>query len=140
METVRIITARVASKHHDQPAPVLAIDNDPGEGQQKHGGQSLQNHQRAQGHLGMRRLQDVPGYSGRVHAAAQHGNHVSQKNETKSPLLQDGAHVTNFKSATCKSAFTNPGTRNDGKHRYVSSRERSPSGLILPLVLEAFRS
>src|SRR5580698_5194602 len=42
----------------------------------------------------MRGLQDVPGDGGRIHPAAQHGNHVGGEDETQRSLTEDGTHLS----------------------------------------------
>src|SRR5580704_3045453 len=42
----------------------------------------------------MRRLQNVPGDRGRVHATAQHGDHIGGEHVTQCSLLQNGAHIS----------------------------------------------
>src|SRR6202034_3924132 len=78
---------------HDQDAAVFTINEDAGEGKHQHGGDGLQNGKGAEGHFRVRGLEDVPGYCGRVHAAAQHGDHVGGENETQRSLAEDGAHT-----------------------------------------------
>jgi hypothetical protein len=79
---------------HHQPPAVFAVNDNAGEGQHEHGGNGLQNNQRAQGLFGVRGLQDVPGDGGRVHPAAQHGNQVGRKDEAQRTLAEDATHLS----------------------------------------------
>ena len=57
-------------------------------------GNGLQHGEGPQSHFGVRGLQDVPGDGGRVHPAAQHGNHVGGEDETQRTLAEDGTHLS----------------------------------------------
>ena len=80
---------------HHQPAPVFAIDENSGEGQHQHGRQGLQHRKRSQRDFRVRGLQDVPGNGGRIHAAAQHRDHVGAENVAQRFFLQDRTHALN---------------------------------------------
>ena len=81
---------------HDQAAAIFAVDKDSGEGKHEHGGNGLQNGEGAERHFRVRGFEDVPGHGGRVHPAAQHGDHVGGKDETQRTLAEDGAHPFNL--------------------------------------------
>ena len=78
---------------HDQTAAIFAVNNDAGEGKHQHGGNRLQNGEGAEGHFRMRGFEDVPGNRGRVHPAAQHGNHVGGEDEAQRALAEDISHT-----------------------------------------------
>ncbi len=79
-------------QHHDQPAPVFAVNQNAGEGQHQHGGESLQHGKCSQRDFRMSGLQNVPGNRGGIHPAAQHGDHVGGEDVPQRPLLQNVAH------------------------------------------------
>ena len=78
---------------HDEAATILAVNNDAGEGKHQHGGEGLQNGKSAQRHFRVRGFEDVPGDRGRVHPAAQHGDHVGGEDEAQRALAEDGSHT-----------------------------------------------
>ena len=78
---------------HDEAAAIFAVDNDAGEGKHQHGGNGLQNGEGAESHFRMRGFEDVPGDRGRVHPAAQHGDHVGGKDEAQRALAEDISHT-----------------------------------------------
>ncbi len=82
-----------AIEPHDQDAAIFPVNEDAGERKHQHGGNGLQNGEGAERHFRVRGLEDVPGNGGRVHAAAQHGDHVGGENETQRSLAEDGAHT-----------------------------------------------
>ncbi len=61
-------------EQHDQPAPVFAVNHYASERKQQQGRDGLHDRKRAERDFGMCGLQNVPGDSGSVHAAAEHGN------------------------------------------------------------------
>src|SRR5258706_3780463 len=83
-------------EHHDQSTAVFAVNDYAREWQHEHGGERLQNSERAQRHLRMRSLQNRPRDGSGVHAAAQHGDHVGRKNESQPAFLQNRAHDSNL--------------------------------------------
>src|SRR5262249_54055724 len=83
-------------------APVLAVNDHAGEGKHQERGNGLQHEQSAQRHLRMRGLQDVPGHAGGVHPAADHGDDVCDKHQTKSTMAQDGPHNSLYHPTTHK--------------------------------------
>ena len=78
---------------HDEAAAIFAINDDAGEGKHEHGGNGLQNGEGAERHFRVRGFEDVPGDRGRVHPAAQHGDHVGGKDEAQRALAEDGSHT-----------------------------------------------
>jgi hypothetical protein len=42
----------------------------------------------------MRGLQDVPGHSGRIHPAANHGNQIGGKDESQWTMAEAGTHLS----------------------------------------------
>ncbi len=80
-------------EHHHEAAPISAIDEDAGEGQQQHRRQGLQDHQPAERDFAVRRLQYVPGDRGAVHSAAKHGDDVGGEHEAKSAMAKDVPHM-----------------------------------------------
>ena len=81
---------------HDQAAAIFTVDQDAGEREHEHGWNGLQNGEGAERHFRVRGFEDVPGDGGRIHAAAQHGDHVGGKDETQRTLAEDGAHLSNL--------------------------------------------
>ena len=77
---------------HDQAAAIFAVNNHAGEGKHQHGRNGLQNGEGAERHLRVRGFEDVPGDGGRVHPAAQHGDHVGGKDEVQRTSTEDVAH------------------------------------------------
>jgi len=78
---------------HDETPPIFAVDNDAGERKHQHGGNGLQDGESAESHFRMRGFEDVPGDRGRVHPAAQHGDHVGSKDEAQRALAEDISHT-----------------------------------------------
>ena len=56
--------------------------------------------------FGVRGLQDVPGDRGRVHPAAQHGDHVGREDKTQRALAEDGTHRSTLAEVLWKLAKT----------------------------------
>ena len=78
---------------HDQTATIFAVDNHAGEGEHQHGRNGLQDGESAERHFRVRDFEDVPGDRGRIHPAAQHGDHVGGKDEAQRALAENLSHT-----------------------------------------------
>src|SRR6202453_1525231 len=78
---------------HDQAAAIFAINDYASEGKHEHGGNGLQNGEGTERHFRVGGFQNVPGNRGRIHPAAQHGDHVGGKDKAQRALAEDVSHT-----------------------------------------------
>src|SRR5437868_4107562 len=73
---------------HHQASTVFTVDHHSREGKHEHGGKGLQNGKRAQRHLGMCGLKDIPGNGSRIHPTTHHRHEVGGEDETQRAITE----------------------------------------------------